>query len=232
MVRLTGYSARGMYDLANDYIISAYNCHYHEIAHLLMNYKLKSLSLYTLPLFQEGFAVAYGGRGGKEPAAILEMGLFMVKSQFLDYDSLLNKAGFNQYDASVSYPVAGLYTQFLIETIGIEKYLDLYTNYTAAASEIDRLQINSNNLPSGRDWQVFLKRMSVSNPIGISGFKEKDFPKAIYSGEDAIIRAGKETYLIKLKDRIGFWTPDQFRNYRSICLRNYYPELSIRAKST
>ena len=53
---ISGFNTRGIYILAYDQIITTYNCHFHEIAHLLINFKLKNLPLYTLPFFQEGFA--------------------------------------------------------------------------------------------------------------------------------------------------------------------------------
>lgn len=65
--KLSGFKTLGIYNLASDLIITTYNCHYHEICHLLMNYKIKNVPLFTHPLLQEGFAVAYGGRGGREP---------------------------------------------------------------------------------------------------------------------------------------------------------------------
>ena len=80
--KLTGYSARGLYYLSSDIIISTFNCHYHELCHLLINYKIKSNRLYTLPLLQEGFAVAFGGRGGKEPNVILNRGNFYQRITF------------------------------------------------------------------------------------------------------------------------------------------------------
>ncbi|MDR3666096.1 MAG: hypothetical protein P4L35_04560, partial [Ignavibacteriaceae bacterium] len=46
---LTGFNTMGMYYLPYDYLITIYNSHYHELLHLLMNFKLKTLPLYTLP---------------------------------------------------------------------------------------------------------------------------------------------------------------------------------------
>ncbi len=47
MEQITGFVYRGFYALSHDQIISTFNCHRHEIAHLLINYKLKQLPLYT-----------------------------------------------------------------------------------------------------------------------------------------------------------------------------------------
>ncbi len=66
--QVTGFNTRGIYITALDEVVTTYNTHYHELTHLLMNYKLKNLGLYTLPFFMEGFAVAVGGRGGMAKA--------------------------------------------------------------------------------------------------------------------------------------------------------------------
>ena len=66
---ITGYASRGQYNLAYDAVISTYNAHFHEVAHLLINFKIRRPKLYTHPFLQEGIAVALGGRGGLSPAA-------------------------------------------------------------------------------------------------------------------------------------------------------------------
>ena len=52
--RLTGFRARGMCNLAYDAVITTYNNHEHELMHLLVNYRLRRLPLYTHPMLQEG----------------------------------------------------------------------------------------------------------------------------------------------------------------------------------
>ena len=138
--KLTGFTTRGIFYIPFDYIITTYNCHYHELLHLLINYKLKNLSLYTLPFLQEGFAVAYGGRGGKEPDVILETGEFLESSGFVNYNTMLSRQDFYNYDATISYPVSGLYNKFLIETIGFDNYLKLYIKYSTDEKKINSLK--------------------------------------------------------------------------------------------
>lgn len=222
IVNLTGYSARGLYYIANDFIISIFNCHYHEIAHLLINYKLKSLSLFTQPLFQEGFAVAYSGRGGKEPNVILDMGLFLVKSNFLDYKMLLSKAAFYQYDASMSYPVAGLYVKFLIEFFGIEKYLELYTKYSSSSDEIDKIQISPDDLPASIVWENFFNKNTDSNLIRISNIDAKNFQFLVSENEDVSIYANDNEYLIKVKNNVGLKSKENI-NYHSTLFSELFP---------
>ena len=221
IINLTGYSARGLYYIANDFIISTFNSHFHEISHLLINYKIKSLSLFTQPLLQEGFAVALGGRGGKEPNVILDMGSFLVKSNFLDYKMLLSKATFYQYNASMSYPVAGLYVRFLIKSIGIEKYLELYTKYSSSNDEIDKVSISSDDLPASIEWENYYKNFD-SNLISISIIDQKDFPVIVNENEEFSIYANDCAYLIKIKNTIGIKSKDII-NYNSTLFTELFP---------
>ncbi len=55
-----------MYVVSHDIVVSTYSAHFHELAHLLMNFKLKQPHLYTHPFFLEGllwpWAVGAGRR--------------------------------------------------------------------------------------------------------------------------------------------------------------------------
>jgi hypothetical protein len=164
--RITGFRTRGMYNLAYDAVITTYNTHYHELLHLLINYKLRHLSLYTHPFLQEGLAVACGGRGGLNRQVVLPMGYFLIKAQFVEPVALLNRQEFLQLDASLSYPVAGLYTRFLLETKGIDYYLKLYRNHNGAANDPAVQQIQTAELPVNSLFRQFvsnsLKRELIS----------------------------------------------------------------------
>lgn len=74
---ITGFSAKGMAMLGTDEVVTSYQTHFHEVAHILINYKLKNLGLYTLPFFMEGFAVAMGGRGGMAPRVVTDLGYYL-----------------------------------------------------------------------------------------------------------------------------------------------------------
>lgn len=123
---LTGYGARGMALLGNDEVVTSYQTHFHEVAHILINFKLKKLGLYTLPFFMEGFAVAVGGRGGMAPRVVTDLGFYLQKTGLLTYDSIITDEQFRNNDGSMSYPVSGLYNLFLLGELGGEKYLELY----------------------------------------------------------------------------------------------------------
>ncbi len=125
--RLTDHLTKGVYDLPSDDIISAFFPHYHEISHLMVNLKLRRLPLYTQPLLREGIAVYYGGRWGKSQATLMDLAGFLYKEKIVDLDSLLTMRDFESNStADIAYPVAGLFTAFLIDNIGMEEYFELY----------------------------------------------------------------------------------------------------------
>lgn len=162
---VTGVKTLGIYILAYDYVVTTFNCHYHELLHLLVNYKLKSLPLYTHPLFQEGFAVGFGGRGGKEPKAILDAGHYLISSGLLDLGELYSRASFLRTDPTISYPVSGLFNRFLLEELGIDRYLQLYRSYSRPSYSIDTLTVDSSDLPPAKKWQAFLSQFRTYSDI-------------------------------------------------------------------
>ena len=210
---ITGFHIRGMYDLAYDYIITTFNAHYHELVHLLVNYKLQTLPLYTHPFFQEGIAVAFGGRGGKEPNVILDLGLFLQKSKMLDYSELLSKTGFYQQDASLSYPLCGLYTAFLIKEVGVEKYLNLYLKYSGTAKEIDNSAISEKDLPPVSAWQEYLAGYEKVRNIDFKfTLKEKQM---IYQAPNCKIYNDSLYYEFCVKDTVLLTAKNIPVNYKS-----------------
>ena len=124
---MTGFRIKGMYDLATDDIVSAFFPHYHEIVHLLINYKLRTLPLYTQPIMREGIAVYYGGRWGKAPSALLDLGAFLYREKIVDLDSLLTIREFEaNSSADIAYPVAGLFVSYLMSNMEREAFWTLY----------------------------------------------------------------------------------------------------------
>lgn len=150
---LTGYKSLGMCNLAYDYIISTYNSHFHEIAHLLINFRLKKLFPYSHPFLQEGFAVSSGGRGGLSRNVMLRTGLYLTNN-FVSYEEYLGLDNFIKEDASFSYPVSGLYNAFLISRMGIDKYLELYKEYSYSLDNPNRI-INADYLPDKSEFSNF-----------------------------------------------------------------------------
>jgi len=164
---LTGFRARGMYNLAYDAIVTTYNTHSHELLHLLVNFKLRHLPLYTHPFFQEGFAVAYGGRGGLEPEVLLPVGRYLYESQDVELATLLEPDGFRQLDPSVSYPAAGLYNRFLVETIGINSYLFLYRQFSSSVGGASTTQITKDLLPDDSLWNRYIQGPAARSAVSL-----------------------------------------------------------------
>ncbi len=153
---LTGYKSKGQAILAFDEVITAYQTHFHELSHLLINYKLKNLGLYTLPFFMEGFAVAMGGRGGMAPRVVTDVGFYLQKTGFLTYDSILTYDAFTSQDANMTYAVSGLYNMFLFNELGVEKYLELYKKANGDLEKIKKLTFYDLQMPDDVNFFEFL----------------------------------------------------------------------------
>jgi len=138
MKRLTGFFACGMTNLQFDAIISRHLPHYHEIAHLLVNYALKETPLYTLPCFQEGVAVCFGGRWGKSPQVLFQLGHFTLSQRLFQLNDVLTYLGFHKTvgNPDFSYPLSGIFVKFLIEEFGIERFKLLYRKFSGTADDV------------------------------------------------------------------------------------------------
>ena len=154
--KISGFDTRGIYILAYDEVITTFNTHYHELSHLLMNFKLQNLPLYTLPFFQEGFAVAVGGRGGIGRNILLNIGYFLEKSGYLKFNAILSKEDFMSENASMTYPAAGLYNYFLISNYGINSYINLYLKYSGTSKQVNEFIASKIFLPPVETYKKFL----------------------------------------------------------------------------
>jgi hypothetical protein len=134
---IVGHPVQGTFDLASDDIISATFPHFHEISHFLVNYALKSLPLYTLPILREGVAVHYGGRFWNASAPLDELGKFLMDQQVVEVDSILTMSGFQDLSGSdIAYPLAGVFCAYLLDRLGHEKFWQMYRD---CSGDIDSL---------------------------------------------------------------------------------------------
>ncbi len=157
--RLTGYVTRGVALLGPDLVVSSHPAHLHELTHELVSIRLGRTALYTHPLLQEGLAVALGGRAGGVPEAQLSMGAFLVRAGMLTPAELFTRAGFAEQNASLSYPVAGLYVRFLLDRLGADRTLALYRRFSApTAGAVPDLA--PADLPPDADWHRWLARFT------------------------------------------------------------------------
>ncbi len=135
IANITGSVSKGRYLSELDAVVTTYSSHFHEVAHLLLNYKIKENSLYPLPFLQEGFAVATGGRGGQNNNVLNDVGYFIARYNYANYKSLFRYENFSREDPSISYPLAGIFSKYLLTTLSIKDYLSFYDQSTVDTSQ-------------------------------------------------------------------------------------------------
>ena len=128
VAELTGYPTKGMADLAAGAVISSHFPHFHELAHLLVNWALKEVPLYTLPWLQEGVACRLGGRWGRSPEVILYMGRVNLDLAMVTPAEVLTWSGFRQAPAGpdATYGAGALLCDLVVSEAGWPALLDLY----------------------------------------------------------------------------------------------------------
>jgi len=219
--RLTGFRARGIYNVAYDAVVTTYNTHYHELLHLLVNFKLRHLPLYTHPFLQEGFAVAYGGRGGLEPEVLLPLGRFLYESQDVELTSLLGSDGFREVDPSLSYPAAGLYNRFLVESIGIEPYLTLYRTYSSPAGGAATFMIPKGILPEDSLWNRYIRGPRNRSAVSLDSLPSNAVILFDTSAEQ--IAMDDERYFFHLAGGAVYPGSERFPHYVSTAFLDSFP---------
>lgn len=95
----------------------------HEDAHLIS----EMFGMSDLDFLCEGLAMHFDKRWWGIDNS-LWCKYFIGEGIFPNIIKLLNNQGFNKIDCSLSYPVAGAFTSYLIEKFGIEKYRYFYIN--------------------------------------------------------------------------------------------------------
>ena len=95
----------------------------HEDAHLIS----EMFGMSDLDFLCEGLAMHFDKRWWGIDNS-LWCKYFIDEGIFPNIIKLLNNQGFNKIDCSLSYPVAGAFTSYLIEKFGIEKYRYFYIN--------------------------------------------------------------------------------------------------------
>jgi hypothetical protein len=154
--KITGFKSKGMAFLNTDEVVTSYQTHFHEIAHILINFKLQNLGLYTLPFFMEGFAVAVGGRGGMAPRVVTDIGYYLQQTGFLTYDSIITNQQFYNYDANMTYALSGLYNTFLLSEWGAKEYLEIYEKVNGNLEFTRSINNDNLNFPPKERFKLFL----------------------------------------------------------------------------
>ncbi|MFI5211483.1 MAG: hypothetical protein ACHQIH_01255 [Ignavibacteria bacterium] len=213
---ITGYGARGMALLGNDEVVTSYQTHFHEVAHILINFKLRKLGLYTLPFFMEGFAVAVGGRGGMAPRVVTDLGYYLQKTGLLTYDSILTDEQFRSNDGSMSYPVSGLYNSFLLSELGGEKYLELYRKVNGDLEYMKGIKPLQIILPENGKFEKFMPDYQNDKVMYVNA--EDTIEPALYirgSRGNIALLEGYYKFFVSNKFFIGPSVMSDFPDYRS-----------------
>ncbi len=219
--KISGFNTKGIYIIAQDYIISTSNSHYHEVSHLLINYHLKKMNLYTLPLLQEGFAVAIGGRGEKNVNIIMNLGKFLIKSNFLTIKELLNKNNFLNMHSSLTYPVSGIFCKYYIDKYGIDSFLNLYKRYSTDVNNIEKLKISYQDLKIDQDFKTYLDK-NIKNKITFLSVDNISNKNLILQSDENKIYETKNKYIFSLNSNILLSNNTSDAGYKSKVYKKIY----------
>ena len=225
---LTGHKSRGMYLLAYDYLITTYNCHFHELVHLLVNFKMRRLPLFTHPMLREGVAVAYGGRGGIAPHTLLQGGVYLLKSEFVEKQDLLAADSFSRMDPSVSYSAGGALVKFLVKGMGMKNFLDLYRLHSGSSKEVNSMVIDTLKLPMRSQWNGFLTSLSDSGDIRLSS-STKEALSILQTDSVQISEAGDYLH-IAMKGAFGLLPSEVVQGYSSKLFKELLPGKTYRGE--
>lgn len=83
-------------------------------------------------------------------------GYFLEENRFIAIDRLLDNEVFSLVDCSISYPIMGAFTEWLISAYGTEKYIEFYKGKDSLQS----LEIVYNMMPRELN-QVFTEYVSL-----------------------------------------------------------------------
>jgi len=200
---ILGVRTKGSFDPASNDIISAFFPYNYEVAQLMVNYKLRHLPLFTHPLLGDGLAVYYAGRWGTAPSALMALGGFLYRKNIVEIDSLLTVPGFdNLAPSDIAYPVAGLFTAFLLDRIGQQKYMDLYLALSGRFNEVYALSdstmrnqlLKACSKPSWEslleEFSAFVNREMIEKAIILPGRISKGSP--LVRKEGFVVASDKE----------------------------------------
>ena len=140
--KLTSHRCQGMTNLQFEAVVSQQLPHYHELTHFMVNFALRELPLYTMPFMQEGTAVYFGGRWGKSPSVVMQLGEFVIRERMYGVEDVLTWEGFEKIgNADFSYPIAGLWVSYLLNNIEAGEFLKLYRELSGTAEEVRVLDL-------------------------------------------------------------------------------------------
>ena len=64
-------------------------------------------------------------------------GYYLKTGRYIGIDKMLNREGFFSEDCSITYPIMGAFTDWLIATYGIERYMQMYKQHDMPAATVE-----------------------------------------------------------------------------------------------
>ncbi|MFP4522914.1 MAG: hypothetical protein ACLFQK_12295 [Fibrobacterota bacterium] len=135
---------------ASDFILSPVFGDKHEIIHFLAFFSLDKTPPYTHPVFEEGLACAFGGRGKLSAEKSINNGKKLLRNLTVNPTELYSKKKLNnpkEYDASAAC------AELLIKQKGIVEFMRIYSEFSgnipggkAASAEKTKLQKQNKTL--------------------------------------------------------------------------------------
>ncbi|MEL6821605.1 MAG: hypothetical protein AAFP70_07590, partial [Calditrichota bacterium] len=190
---------------------------------LMINLALPQPPLFMHPFMQEGFATAVGGRGGKTRDVIHEIGVFLQKSAFMTVDEIRKRKDFQNSDASLSYPLSGVYNMFLLKEWSIDRYLRFYQSLGSVTSRAVPHKVHADSLPPDSLFKAYLKRVSQKQTVRFP----KSLPKIapLLDAHWGKVWEDGEDYIFSIRGGIQFTPPNPVRNLLSSEFRAIFPDV-------
>lgn len=221
MQEITGFQTNGIALLNDDTVVSIDPSHLHEITHLLINFIIKDNKLYTHPIFQEGLAVAFGGRSGRSPETIMNSAIYLLQNGFLTFVELLAVSDYQAHDPSLSYALSGLFNDYLLKIKSPSDYLSLYKKYSVNDSDFPNLRIDKKDLFIDTNWDAYLryKQSSIIDSVYNKKLIKETTDYKIYQLDNS---DNKWQIIIK-KGVYCFQKDERLNNYRSRIFEELMP---------
>lgn len=96
---------------------------FHEDAHVISY----SINIPDYPAFREGLAM-YFDRKWWGIQNLDWTGYYIKTNKYISADQLLDEDMFYDQDCAITYPIMGAFTDWLISSYGIDKYIEFYKN--------------------------------------------------------------------------------------------------------
>lgn len=100
---------------------------FHEDAHIISF----TINRPACPAITEGLAM-YFDRKWWAIQNLDWTGYFLKTGRYIGIDKMLSREGFFSEDCSMTYPIMGAFTDWLIATYGIERYMQMYKQHNMA----------------------------------------------------------------------------------------------------